>query len=115
MYGMCQKARFAAQSPNATRGRSSVPSTARTREFRASGASTAAGRKKTSSGPRSAVTISAGPRSPMSTCCAMCAERSFSSASSSSGPIDREQRHAEPEREERDPIPAGEIGAPAAA
>ena len=115
VYGMCQIARFAAQSANATRGRSSVPSTARTRALRASGASTAAGRKKTSSGPRSAVTISAGPRSPISTCCAMCAERSLSSAIRSSGPTSAKSVTAEPEREERDAIPAGEIGAPAPA
>src|SRR5579862_9825099 len=83
---MCQIARFAAQSENATRGRSSVPSTARTRALRAIGASTGAGRRKTSSGPRSAAIISAGPRSPIRTCWPMWAERSLLSARLSSGP-----------------------------
>src|SRR5579862_136068 len=83
---MCQKARFPAQSVKATRGRSSQPSVLRTRVLRAIGPRIAAGTKKKSSGPRNAVTISAGPRSPISTCWAMCAERSLLSARLSSGP-----------------------------
>ena len=110
MYGTCQIARFAAQSEKATRGCSRVPRTVRTPVLRASGARMAAGRKKTSSGPRSAVTISAGARSPIRTCWVMWAEEQLLVGEVVERPDQREERHAEPGPEEHDAIPAGEVG-----
>src|SRR5579864_401925 len=69
---MCQIARFAAQSVNATLGRKRNERIARTSRSRATGPSTREGSRKTSSGPRTATTISAIPRSPISTCWSMC-------------------------------------------
>src|SRR3954454_7729016 len=67
---MCQIARFAAQTANATWGRNRTPSAVRS-GLRASGPRIGAGRRKTLSGPRVASTSKAGARSPISTCWSM--------------------------------------------
>src|SRR5664279_2867888 len=84
---MCQKARFAAQSPNATRGRSRNDTIARTSRSRAIGPRIRGGSMNIINGPRTATTVRAMPRSLISTCWSMCTQSRWFSPIVSIGEI----------------------------
>ncbi len=103
MYGMCQNARFAAQSANATRGRSSVPSTRAHARVPGERGEHGGGEEEDEERPAHArVIISAGPRSADQHVLGHVRGEELLVGEVVERPDEREQRHAEAEREEHD-------------